>query len=193
VTVTDRDHRRLCAALAELLSYPPPGGVAELARAAAELGPWATDGAEALARFRAHVEATPPDALQELYTTTFDLQPACAPYFGHQLLGEESPLRGPLLARLSEIYARDGFSPREELPDHVAEVLRFLAAAPASPERDDLLRDGLLPALARMLETFQDRTNPYRDLLAAAQEALGGGPADALRAPVPARPAEVRP
>ena len=164
--------RRLCAAFAELLSYPPAGGLAAPLREARQLSPRAAGGAEALARFAARVEAAPLPQVQELYTSTFDLQPACAPYFGHQLLGEDSPLRGPLLSRLSGIYARDGFTPREELPDHVAEVLRFLATAPPSAERDDLLRDGLVPALARMLETFQDRENPYRDLLAAVHGVL---------------------
>lgn len=166
--------RRLCTALAELLSYPatPEATLAAL-REAVDLVPAGTPGREALARFAAHVETSDPSSLQELYTSTFDLQPACAPYFGHQLLGEEeSARRGPLLARLAAIYAREGFRPREELADHVAEALRFVGCARSTPERDDLVRDGLVPALRRMLDTFTDRSNPYRDLLLVVDDTL---------------------
>jgi nitrate reductase delta subunit len=167
----DARQQRLCADLARLLAYPAldAGDVAR--RAAGRAGAGSAAGA-ALARFAAAAEAATPGALQELYTATFDLRPACAPYLGVQLLGDESPVRGALLAKLAEVYAAEGFRPREELGDHVAEVLGFLAVARPGPGRDDLLRDGLLPALSRMVEAFEDRENPYRDLLVAAGAAL---------------------
>jgi nitrate reductase delta subunit len=161
----DAPSRELLAALAELLSYPQRDAAPAARRALALAGSGAA--AAALARFAAAVEATAPAALEELYTRTFDVSPACAPYVGAQLLGDDSPVRGPLLARLSEVFTADGYRPREELPDHVAEVLGYLAVARPGTERDDLVRDGLLPALARMLETFQDHLNPYRELLLA--------------------------
>jgi nitrate reductase delta subunit len=181
--VTD-DARLLCGALADLLSYPR-GDVAALARAALPLaghGP----AAEALARFAAAAEAATPAALEELYTATFDLEPACAPYLGVHLLGDDDPRRGLLLARLAEVYAADGYAPREELADHVAEVLRFLSVARPGPARDDLVADGLLPALDRMREGLGASGNPYGELVAAARAAAAsmarpapaaGGPA----------------
>jgi nitrate reductase delta subunit len=142
--------------------------------------------------------------MQELYTATFDLGPACAPYLGTHLLGEDSPVRGPLLATLAELHAAEGFRPREELQDHVAEVLGFVAMARPGPARDDLVRDGLLPALAKMIEALPD-ANPYREPLAAARAAAeplvapeagggrrpaGGGQAPALRRPGTSPPTE---
>jgi nitrate reductase delta subunit len=172
--MNEAHERRLCGVFAELLSYPG-GGVAEIARRARVLAQdggdaadrGEPDAADALARFCRHVEASDVRALQELYTAAFDLQPACAPYVGHMLLGEDSPLRGPFLAKLAEIYRGEGFAPREELADHVAEVLRFLATGRGGVAREELLRDGLQPALRRMIDTFEDARHPYRDLLVA--------------------------
>jgi nitrate reductase delta subunit len=159
----------ICGALSALLAYPrgdlagPAGRAAELARG--------TAAAEPLARFGARALAGDLPAIQELYTATFDLQPACTPYVGHHLVGD-SPMRGPLLARLVEVYALGGYRAREELPDHLCEVLGYLSVAPPGPLRDDLVRDGLLPALGRMIEELPDPANPYRDLLVAARELL---------------------
>lgn len=178
--------RRLYRTLSELLAYPrgQAGALARAALALAGAGP----ASGPLARFAAAAEAMAPAALEELYTTTFDLDPACAPYVGVQLLGEEDPIRGQLLARLAGIYADEGYAPREELPDHVAEVLGYLAIARPGPARDDLVADGLVPALDRMVEKLAGGSNPYRELLVATRAALGPEAASAA----PAR-AEVKP
>jgi nitrate reductase delta subunit len=131
----------------------------------------------------------PPAALEELYTSTFDLEPACTPYLGVQLLGDENPVRGMLLAKLVELYAAEGFQPREELADHVAEVLGFLAVAQPGTARDDLVLDGLVPALGKMIEGLGDRENPYREVLTAVREIFPATAVEpvnaAVNAPVP--------
>jgi nitrate reductase delta subunit len=157
----------LCAALAPLFAYPR-GDVRAAARRAVPLAAGCTASSAALERFAARVEAESPTGLEELYTATFDLRPACAPYLGAQLLPDDSPVRGALLAALAEQYVAHGFEPEGELADHVAVVLEFLARAPPGPVRDDLLQDGLLPALSRMAEAFEDRAHPYRDLVQSA-------------------------
>jgi len=184
--VDDVRARELMGALGELLRYPG-SGLAEAARRAAGLAS-GTRGGAALEGFAREAAGRDPASLEELYTATFDLDPACVPYVGHQLLGE-SPVRGALLAELMGVYARAGWAPREELGDHVAEVLAFLAVGPDGAERDDLVRDGLLPALEKMLEALTDRENPYRGLLEAARGAASawaspraGGGAAAARA-----------
>jgi nitrate reductase delta subunit len=173
--VTDAQQRTVCEAFSRLLSYPRRDVAGPARQALEALGSGASG--DALGRFLAHVGATEPASLEELYTATFDLQPACAPYFGHQLLGD-GPARGPLLARLVEVYDEEGFRPREELADHVAEVLGFLAVARPGPAREDLLRDGLLPAVARMIESFEEKQHPYRDLLVAVHAALAPAAVD---------------
>jgi nitrate reductase delta subunit len=177
VNVTTADsHGRLCARLADLLAYPheDPAAAARDAHALSGGGPEA----EPLARFGAAADAAGLHGMQELYTSTFDLRPACAPYLGAQLLPEDSPLRGRLLAALLEVYEAEGFRPREELADHVAEVVGFLGAARPGPVRDGLVADGLLPALDRMLAALDGAANPYRDLLAAVRALLA--PANVL-------------
>jgi nitrate reductase delta subunit len=179
--------RPLCAALSELLRYPWPGLPDAAERCRALVAPGAP-GAAPLADFAAAARRAGLEDLQELYTVTFDLEPAAAPYVGHQLLGD-GPQRGPLLAKLAELFAADGFRPRDELGDHVAEVLAFLAVARPGAARDDLLRDGLLPAVDRMIAALPEAGgNPYRALLRAVLELLR--PA-AVATSAPAR-AEVR-
>ena len=168
----DPRQRGLYAAFAELLSYPRGQVAAAAARTRELAGPGAAEAA--LGRFAATVSAHDATWLEELYTATFDLAPACAPYVGHQLFGD-TPIRGPFLAKLAEIFAADGFQPREELGDHLAEVLRFLAMSRPGPARDELLQEGLVPALGRMIAALEEARSPYRDALAALLELVGRG------------------
>jgi nitrate reductase delta subunit len=163
--------RQLCSDLGKLLSYPR-SDTPSLARHALGIAGVGNPGAASLARFVGRAEALGASALEELYTATFDLAPVCAPYLGAHLLGEDNPLRGRFLAKLAELYAEDGFRAREELPDHLSEVLAFLALARPGAARDDLLRDGLLPTLDRMIAAIEDASNPYRELLVATRTLL---------------------
>lgn len=161
--------RSALGALAELLAYPAPGpdpSAAALGRALRD-APDAARGA--LVRFAAWVERTPAAAREEAYSASFDLDPEAPPYVGHQLCGE-SGSRGAFLARLAQVYQAYGFRSGAELPDHLTEVLRFLAEADGQ-ERDELLRDGALVAVDAMLDQM-DRADPHRDLLVAAGEVL---------------------
>jgi nitrate reductase delta subunit len=154
--------RSALGALAELLAYPGAGTGPALERALRD----APDAARPpLARFAAWVERTGAAAREEAYAASFDLDPRAPPYVGHQLCGESS-VRGAFLARLAQVYAAYGFRPGAELPDHLSEVLRFLAVADGQ-ERDELLREGAIVAVERMLEAI-DRADPHRDLLLAA-------------------------
>lgn len=165
--------RQVLEAFAELLSYPvrSPAGAARRCRDLLE----GRDSAEHLTAFVARVEAARPFELEELYASTFDLDPPCAPYVGHHLCGE-GPRRGVFLARLAEVYQQDGFeagAPAGELPDHISVVLRYLSAVPAGPSRQALLADGLLPALDKMLAAPIAEGNVYRSVLAALREEVG--------------------
>lgn len=163
--------RSSLGALGELLSYPGAGTAAALARCVRD----APEAAQApLARFAAFVASTPETAREEAYGASFDLDPKAPPYVGHQLCGE-SALRGAFLARLAQVYLAHGFRRGGELPDHLSEVLRFLGEADGQ-ERDELLRDGALVAVEKMLDGI-DRADPHRDLLLAARAVLRADPA----------------
>lgn len=115
------------------------------------------------------------EQLQELYTTTFDMQPVCYPYLGYQLFGE-SYKRGAFMAQLNEAYHAAGYSIEQELPDHLAVVLHFVGLNSANRQGDfcqSLLNEGIIPALEKMLKTFGEQSeNPYFGLLTALQSFL---------------------
>lgn len=160
---------RVLDAFAELLTYPA-ADPAPAARRCRELV-LRRGAADGLERFLARAERAGPHELEEAYSSTFDLQPSCAPYVGHHLCGD-GPQRGLFLARLAEVYHRDGFTGPGggELPDHLAVVLRYLAATPTGEARQALLEDGLVPALDKMLAAVEDPENVYRPVLAALRE-----------------------
>jgi nitrate reductase delta subunit len=169
VTTLQRQ-RQVFEGFAELLSYPStdPAPVARRCREVLA----ARDSTGHLDRFLARAEAARPHEMEELFSSTFDLDPACAPYVGHHLCGE-GPQRGVFMARLADVYRQDGFAggtAAGELPDHVSVVLRYLSAVPAGPGRQALLEDGLVPALDKMLAAPLDPDNVYRSVLAALRE-----------------------
>ena len=150
---------------ADLLDYPTPA----LARQAQKCGELVRPAAAAtlLDEFCSRVEHTSPARLEELYTGTFDLQAVCYPYVGYHLFGE-SYKRGLFMAHLNAGYQERGFSAGNELPDHVAVILRFLALAPADDFSQTLLHEGLIPALDTMAQAFGDQSdNPYAGVIRA--------------------------
>lgn len=168
MTALDRQPQVLDA-FAELLSYPTADPAPAARRCHALLA-----GGEAgrqLGRFLARAEGARPHELEEAYSATFDLDPACAPYLGHHLCGE-GPKRGVFMARLADVYRADGFEGASggELPDHLAVVLRYLARVPSGEARQALLQDGLRPALDKMLAALPGSDDAYRAVLAALRE-----------------------
>lgn len=156
--ITPADTSRAFAALAPLFRYPDASYDCRIGEAQrhASLDPFvAATGSLDLA------------ARQAAYTATFDLTPACSPYLGVHLFGEENPDRARLMIGLRQTYLRAGMNPdRNELPDHVADVLEL--ASSDCEERDDLIRLVLMPATTKMNEILSPTANPYRHLVAAA-------------------------
>ena len=142
--------------LALLLDYPTPALPAHVRDCAALFKRQRSQAARPLARFRLFVEQTGLGALEELYTATFDLKPVCYPYIGFQLFGETYK-RGEFLALLNARYRECGLVVQGELPDHLGQILRYLARTWDA----DLVLEGVIPALERMIEQLED--NPYRD------------------------------
>ena len=168
---------------AGLLEYPC-GGEAELAaKGSIALSGDFPDAASLLEGVSAFFAGTPLGRAEEIFTATFDLQAACAPYVGFHLFGEGYKRR-VFLAGLSALYSSRGFSAGGELPDHVAVVLRFLADSPGDAQARELLHDGLIPSLAKMTGKFVEPGNPYGDVLRALRMVLlPGRREDAAEAP----------
>jgi nitrate reductase delta subunit len=155
--------------LADVLAYPGPGLADRAAECAERLAPEHPEAAGRLSRFAAFAGSAGGASLEEAYTAAFDLAPIGSPYVGDQLFGACRE-RSFLLSGLMELRRKAGLPDGVELPDHMAEVLR-LAAAPIPPDvRDDLLRDGLVPALDKLLAALQTAGHPWADAVAAARD-----------------------
>ncbi len=149
---------------ADLLEYPTLGTSLKAGLCYEQLKESHSEADILLESFYNEIETRTVEQMQELYTTTFDMQPVCYPYIGYQLFGE-SYKRGSFMARLNESYHSAGFSAGNELPDHISIILRFLGLDLAKREDEfgaTLLHEGLLPALKKMNETLQKQVgNPY--------------------------------
>lgn len=139
--------------LARLLEYPGSDFETVLATA--------MDGEEAFAHT---MRTLSPESREELFTATFDITPSCVPYAGIHLFGEENFKRGEFMAALNARYEQAGFSATDDLPDHVANLLRF-AVECEEAERRELAEFCLLGPLETMRAGIHEE-NPYRLLLA---------------------------
>lgn len=155
----DRERTTL-AAFANLLEYPVliPGAAA--AEVAGALAGQQAPAADALTRFAEAAEGLDLRRLQEVYTSTFDLQPTCCLYVGYHLFGDSYKCSA-MLAKLSEEYSHHGFSAGAELPDHLVPMLRFIASTGDGELSRDLTQECLIPALGAMVRAFGDSPNPY--------------------------------
>ncbi|MFO7578114.1 MAG: molecular chaperone TorD family protein [Pelovirga sp.] len=164
--------RQLYQHFAHLFHYPD-GATGSVAAACRELlRPSSPTAADQLEEFSAAITASGSRRLEELYTATFELQPQCYPYVGYQLCGE-SQQRIFFLMKLNEIYRQEDFRSGGELPDHLAELLRYLGTTRDPQRRDEIVDDALLPAVDKLLGALAQEEHPYRRLLTALRLFLG--------------------
>lgn len=181
----DAGRARALRALATLLEYPDgqlENRLAEALQAADDPG-LAPTVAEPLARFAAAMQAMAPARREELHAATFEVTPACVPYVSIHLFGEENYQRGAFMAALRERFHEVGFTGGNELPDHLAVLLRFAAQA-GEPEGRELAEFCLLGPLDRMGSGLSE-SHPYRELLAAIRAAVQAGYPGLEPAPTP--------
>ncbi len=118
-----------------------------------------------LEEFLQQVEQLGVARLQEIYIETFDFHADTSPYIGHHLFGEDIR-RSRFMVELRGRYGECGVVENSEVPDHLANVLRFLGATAAGEERSELIHACLIPALQHMLRALKP-DNPYTPLLQA--------------------------
>lgn len=148
--------------MARLLGYPGPScpeGIAQMCmRATSEVS-------SLLQGFSRAVEQMGISRLQEIYIETFDFRAETSPCIGHHLFGEEIR-RNLFMAQLRGRYRDCGFAESIEMPDHLSQVLAFLAVTEVSEERIELIHVCLVPALLKLIRALQP-DNPYLLLLQA--------------------------
>ncbi|MEB2344383.1 MAG: molecular chaperone TorD family protein [Deltaproteobacteria bacterium] len=175
MTVASLD-RRVFQLFADLLDYPRPGLGPIAEHCAALVGEEVPAAATLLREFSSFATGSPQARLEETYTGLFELDASHHPYVGYHLFGE-SYKRSAFLLGLKARYRRYGIECGTELPDHVAAVLRFLAANEDPEEAQELIREALYPALGRMAKGRTEEPpdpdvpqparpgSPYRGLL----------------------------
>lgn len=175
-------------ALASLLRYPGPDHALRVERCLRAVEEELPAGAPLVVELRRRVQGLPLEALEELYTRTFDLDPVCAPELGWHLFGEQYE-RGLFLVKLKQLRRRVGLDDGTELPDHLAGVLELLDRLPPA-EAADLAWACVLPALEKMRQGLGGKDSPYAsaiDLAAILLEARHPPPpADEAERPAPA-------
>ena len=161
----------ICRHFAELFSYPSAELTQRVAACAALLRQDQPAAGASLERFGTFMQNQSASRIEEIFTATFDLQPVCHPYVGYQLCGENQQ-RGMFLMQLNQLYRRHGFVAGVELPDHLSTLLRFIGTLAPQDCSRELIEDGLLPALAKILQGLDAVDHPYTDLLLSLQSFL---------------------
>lgn len=152
-------------AFARLLCYPGPytSQAAELLYIV--LRGELDDAARDISQFGAFLEQHEDWKLEEVFTATFDVNPACALEVGWHLFGEEYA-RGMFLVRMREELRKYGLPESAELPDHLSHVLAVVAAMPGD-ERARFVTACVQPAVEKMNEALAKKQTPYRHVVSA--------------------------
>ena len=142
---------------AQLLTYPTPDLSARLpllARAATACGP----ASRSLTAMIDTLSGVPLPVAEAAYVDTFDLRRRCCLYLTYYTHGDTRK-RGMALLRFSHAYRTAGFELADsELPDHLAVVCEFTAAAPETGLQ--LLREHRV-AVELMRIALADADSPY--------------------------------
>ena len=110
--------------------------------------------------------------LQEDYVAHFDFNPAAAPYLGHHLYGDNQK-KGAYMIKVKQEFGRHDFDPVEnELPDHLAVLLSFLAHLARRGEdafRRQFIEEMIMPGLDKLVASCAPRSSsPWLTLIEAA-------------------------
>lgn len=127
-----------------------------------------------LKNFRKDLEKMSLDALQELYSYTFELVSDTTLDLGYYLY--EGFKRGTKLQTVKSMYREKGFPYDEvakgELPDNLSVTLQFLGFLKDEELRKDFTKTFVIQALEKLYRNFQTKKNAYRHLINAIYKIL---------------------
>jgi len=146
-----------------LLTYPDEQTVEAAELLYIILATEVPEAAKTMSQFGAYLEQHRRWEIEEAYTATFDVNPACALEVGWHLFGEEYA-RGLFLVRMREELKKYGIEESTELPDHMTHVLSVIGAMP-DDEAARLVQACVLPAVRKMQKAFENSDSPYGDVV----------------------------
>ena len=149
--------------LAVLFDYPGEEYVERVSTCATAMKSELPKAALLFEQFRREIDGFSTDDMQELFTRTFDLNPACTLEVGWQLYGEDYR-RGEFLVRMRQELREKCLPESTELPDHLTHALALLGRMEAD-EAAEFAGRFLLPAIDKMLAAWQKHRNAYAALL----------------------------
>ncbi len=179
---TDVVSQRVLGLFADILEYPETSIVEQVRECEVLVSGTDMEAAALLRQFLVFVEGTSKGELQETYTAVFDLDADCHPYLGYQLFGEGYE-RSEFLLELKQRYRESEFDAnQDELPDRISEVLRFLSVCSDHSSNEEILKEGVIPALDKLttdagvidpeledaeleLKQLRPKVDPYRPVL----------------------------
>lgn len=162
--------RELFDAMSALYAYPEPGYASRVERCIRLARLAAPDTAAELARFEQKIAGMPVEALQEQFTLTFDLNPACALDLGWHLFGEQYE-RGEFLVKMRRLLRHLNVRESVELPDHLTHVLAALGRM-APEEAEEFAAACLFPAMDKIRESLPGENAPFSLLFQATTRLL---------------------
>ena len=105
------------------------------------------------------------EELQELYVSTFDVNPVCSLYSGVHIFGEDGFRRGMFMARLKQAYLDHKLDNGLEPPDFIPSIFRLASRLEDKKEYNDLLSECILGPLSSILNSLNDKSTPYKSIL----------------------------
>jgi nitrate reductase delta subunit len=149
--------------LSRLLTYPDEQTVEAAELLYIILQGEIPEAAACMSRFGAFLDEHEGWEIEEAFTGTFDVNPACALEVGWHLFGEEYA-RGLFMVRMREEMRKHGIEEGGELPDHITSVLSIIGSMP-DDEATKFVTACVLPAIKKMLFAFDSNDSPYGDVV----------------------------
>ncbi len=161
-----KDDLHIYELLAKLLAYPGNDCLDIAERCRIALADIDEAMAEPIATFINCMKDSRFQAIEELYTHTFDMGPARALEIGWHLYGENYD-RGTFLVWMRQQLREASLEESHELPDHIMHVLRILGRMEAD-DAGGFSSICVLPAMNTVREAFKkEERNPYESVVEA--------------------------
>ncbi len=149
--------------MAPLFEYPDTEFPARVREILEHLSGRYFEAAAELGRFFELLPSDDLQAMQELYTRSFDVQAATTLDIGYVLFGDDYK-RGILLANLNREHRNASIDTGTELADYVPNLLRLMAVIEDEEVLQDLAYAILGPALLEMISEFSTERIEKRDI-----------------------------